>query len=169
MRMDLEIAEKSKTARFEVADNRLTDKIIGAAIEVHRTLGPGLLESAYQECMCFELSQLGLEFQRQVELPVRYKGVNLDCGYRIDLIVEGAVIVELKTVSELLPVHSSQLLTYLKLSDKPIGLLINFNVTVLKRGLKRVVNHYVGQIPDTAPDSLSSSPLLRASALKKHL
>jgi GxxExxY protein len=167
--MDLEIAEKSKTARFEVADNRLTDKIIGAAIEVHRTLGPGLLESAYQECMCFELSQLGLEFQRQVELPVRYKGVNLDCGYRIDLIVEGAVIVELKTVSELLPVHSSQLLTYLKLSDKPIGLLINFNVTVLKRGLKRVVNHYVGQIPDTAPDSLSSSPLLRASALKKHL
>src|SRR5208283_556471 len=148
MRMDLEIAEKVKTARFEGADNRLTDKIIGAAIEVHRTLGPGLLESAYEECMCFELNQLELEFQRQVELPVRYKGVNLDCGYRIDLIVEGAVIVELKTVSELLPVHSSQLLTYLKLSYKPIGLLINFNVTVLKKGLKRVVNHYVGPIPD---------------------
>jgi GxxExxY protein len=166
MRVELEIAEEVRATDFRVAENHLTDKIIGAAIEVHRTLGPGLLESAYEECLCYELSQLDLDFQRQLELPVRYKGVNLDCGYRIDLIVEGTVLVELKTVSELLPVHSSQLLTYLKLSDKPIGLLINFNVPVLKKGLKRIVNHYVGPIPNMAPESLSSSPLLRASALK---
>ncbi|MGA3020250.1 MAG: GxxExxY protein [Bryobacteraceae bacterium] len=167
MRVELEIAGEARTTEFHAADNQLTDKIIGAAIEVHRALGPGLLESAYEECLCYELSQLGLDFQRQVELPVRYKCVTLDCGYRIDLIVEATVVVELKTVSELLPVHSAQLLTYLKLSDKPIGLLINFNVTVLKKGLKRVVNHYVGPMPDATPQSLSSSPLLRASALKK--
>ena len=167
MRVEFDSAEKSEATRFQAADNQLTDKIIGAAIEVHRTLGPGLLESAFEECLCYELSQLGLDFQRQVELPVRYKCVTLDCGYRIDLIVEATVVVELKTVSELLPVHSAQLLTYLKLSDKPIGLLINFNVTVLKKGLKRVVNHYVGPMPDATPQSLSSSPLLRASALKK--
>src|ERR1039457_5832729 len=118
--------DKSKPENTETAEVRgsiesvLTDQIIGCAIEVHRYLGPGLLESAYEECLCYELSQSGLGFQRQVELPVRYKCVNLDCAYRIDLIVEGTVIVELKTVSELLPVHSSQLLTYLKLSDKPI-------------------------------------------------
>ena len=165
MRIEPEIVEEARATEFQAADNQLTDKIIGAAIEVHRTLGPGLLESAYEECLCYELSQSGLGFQRQVELPVRYKCVNLDCAYRIDLIVEGTVIVELKTVSELLPVHSSQLLTYLKLSDKPIGLLINFNVPVLKKGLKRVVNHYLRPMPDAPPHSLSSSPLLRASAL----
>jgi GxxExxY protein len=166
MRVEPQIAEKTKTSEFQAADNQVTDKVIGAAIEVHRTLGPGLLESAYEECLCYELSQLGLCFQRQVELPVRYKSVNLDCAYRIDLIVEDTVIVELKTVSELLPVHSSQLLTYLKLSEKSIGLLINFNVPVLKKGLKRVVNHYTAPMPEETSDSLSPSPLLRASALK---
>jgi GxxExxY protein len=169
MKVEFDSAEKGEATRFQAADNQLTDKIIGAAIEVHRTLGPGLLESAYEECLCYELSRLGLGFQRQVELPVRYKGVNLDCAYRIDLIVEGTVIVELKTVAELLPVHSSQLLTYLKLSGKHIGLLINFNVTVLKKGLKRVVNRYVGPMPDATPHSLSSSPLLRDSALNNQL
>jgi GxxExxY protein len=169
MRVEFDSAEKGEATRFQAADNQLTDKIIGAAIEVHRTLGPGLLESAYEECLCYELSQLGLGFQRQVELPVRYKRVNLDCAYRIDLIVEGTVIVELKTVSELPPVHSSQLLTYLKLSGKQVGLLINFNVTVLKKGLKRVVNRYVGQMPDATPHSLPSSPLLCASALNNQL
>jgi GxxExxY protein len=169
MRVELEIAEGARATEFQAADNQLTDKIIGAAIEVHRTLGPGLLESAYEECLCYELSQLGLGFQRQVELPVRYKCVDLDCAYRIDLIVEGTVIVELKTVSELLPVHSSQLLTYLKLSGKPIGLLINFNVSVIKKGLKRVVNHYVAPMSDAIPGSLPSPPLLRASALNNQL
>ncbi len=154
------------------ADGQLTDRIIGAAIEVHRTLGPGLLESAYEECLCYELSQLGLGFQRQVELPVHYKGVNLDCGFRMDLVVETTVVIELKTVSELLPVHSAQLLTYLKLSAKPIGLLINFNVPVLKKGLKRIVNHYLEPAPDAAPQSLSSSsssPRLSVSAVKTQL
>ncbi len=169
MRVEFDSAEKSEATRFQAADNQLTDKIIGAAIEVHRTLGPGLLESAFEECLCYELSQVGLGFQRQVELPVRYKRVNLDGAYRIDLIVEDAVIVELKTVSELLPVHCSQLLTYLKLSGRHVGLLINFNVTALKKGLKRVVNRYIGPMPDETSHSLPASPLLRASALKKHL
>lgn len=167
MRVELEIGEKNGANDFQAADNQLTDKIIGAAIEVHRTLGPGLLESAYEECLCYELGQLAIDFQRQVELPVRYKALNLDCGYRIDLLVEGTVIVELKTVSELLPVHSSQLLTYLRLAAKPIGLLINCNVPVLKNGLKRVVNHYVVPVGEMTSDSLSSSPLFRASALKE--
>ena len=114
-----------------------------------------------------QLTDKIIGFQRQVELPVRYKCVNLDCAFRIDLIVEGTVIVELKKVSELLPVHSSQLLTYLKLSGKPIGLLINFNVPVIKKGLKRVVNHYIAPMPDAPRRSLSSPPLLRASALNE--
>jgi GxxExxY protein len=120
----------------------ITEQIIGAAIEVHRHLGPGLLESAYEQCLCFELSQLGLQFARQVDLPVSYKGVKLDCGYRLDLVVEGEVIVELKAVEELAPVHSAQLLTYLKLSGKKVGLLMNFNEPVLRRGLKRLVNDF---------------------------
>ena len=122
--------------------NHLTERIIAAAIEIHRHLGPGLLESAYQECLCFELSQAGIRFQREVPLPVVYKGLKLDCCYRLDLLVEDAVIVEVKSNEGLLPVHSAQLLTYLKASDKEIGLLINFNVPVLKDGLKRLVNHY---------------------------
>jgi GxxExxY protein len=120
--------------------NQLTERIIGAAIEVHRVTGPGLLESAYEECLCYELSQLGLEFKRQVHLPVPYKGLLLDCGYRMDLVVEDAVIVELKAVEHLLPVHSAQLLTYLKLSGRKVGLLMNFNEPALKDGLKRLAN-----------------------------
>jgi|SRR5579883_1682659 len=131
----------AEAPRFMEMD-AITEQIIGAAIEVHRHLGPGLLESAYEQCLCFELSQLGLQFARQVDLPVSYKGVKLDCGYRLDLVVEGEVIVELKAVEELAPVHSAQLLTYLKLSGKKVGLLMNFNEPVLRRGLKRLVNDF---------------------------
>jgi GxxExxY protein len=120
--------------------NQLTEMIIGAAIEVHRNTGPGLMEAVYEECLCYELSQLGLKFQRQVELPVSYKQIKLKCGFRMDLVVEDAVVLELKTVDQLLPIHSAQLLTYLKLSGKKVGLLINFNETVLRRGLKRLAN-----------------------------
>jgi len=117
----------------------LTERIIGAAIEVHRALGPGLLESAYEECLCYELSLDKLNVRRQVPLPVVYKGIKLDCGYRIDLIVEEKVIVELKTVEKLLPIHQAQLLTYLKLGEFKTGLLLNFSSAVLKDGIKRIV------------------------------
>jgi GxxExxY protein len=122
--------------------NQITESIIGAAIEVHRVTGPGLMESVYEECLCYELSQRGLGFKRQVELPVSYKGIKLNCGFRMDLVVEDAVVLELKTVDQLLPVHSAQLLTYLKLSGKKLGLLINFNEPVLTKGLKRLANHF---------------------------
>lgn len=118
---------------------QLTEAIIGAAIEVHRALGPGLLESAYEQCLCHELSLRGLSFTRQVDLPVIYKGVRLDCGYRIDLIVEDQVVLELKTVDKIAPVHEAQLLTYLRLSGRKIGLLINFNSAALRTGIKRMV------------------------------
>jgi GxxExxY protein len=120
-------------------DGELTEAIIGAAIEVHRTLGPGLLESAYEQCLCHELSLQNMEFRRQVELPVRYKAVQLDCGYRIDVLVDERVVVELKAVERLLPIHEAQLMTYLKLSGRSVGLLLNFQVPVLKDGLKRIV------------------------------
>jgi GxxExxY protein len=123
--------------------NELTERVIGACIEIHKTIGPGLLESAYEECLCRELHLAGLKFERQKPLPVAYKGVQLDCGYRIDLVVEDKLIVELKTVQELLPIHEAQPLTYLKLSGLAVGLLINFNVPVLRRGIKRIVNHFV--------------------------
>jgi len=123
-------------------ENEITSLVIGFAIEVHRALGPGLLESAYEECLCHELAQSGTRFLRQVPLPVRYKGVALDCGYRMDLLLEDLVIVEIKAVEALAPIHEAQLLTYLKLAQKPVGLLINFNVPVLKQGLKRIVNHF---------------------------
>ena len=119
--------------------NQLTEQIIGAAIEVHRQTGPGLMESVYEECLCYELHQLGLHFQRQVRLPIAYKGIKLDCGFKMDLLVEDAIVLELKTVDQLLPVHSAQLLTYLKLSGKKVGLLINFNVPVLKEGIRRLI------------------------------
>ena len=121
-------------ARSKLLYEELTEKIIGAAIEVHRALGPGLLESAYEECLCRELNLRGLAFQRQVPLPVEYKGVNLDCGYRLDLIIQDDVIVELKCVERVLPVHEAQLLTYLKLTGKHVGLIVNFNVATLIRG-----------------------------------
>ena len=120
--------------------NQLTGQIIGAAIEVHRALGPGLLESAYEECLCRELSLQGLSYERQKELPVTYKGVRLDCGYRLDIVVSKRVIVELKACARLESVHQAQLLTYLKLTGIKYGLLINFNVPVLKDGIKRMVN-----------------------------
>lgn len=120
--------------RSKLIHEGLTEKIIGAAIEVHRTLGPGLLESAYEECLCHELHLRGIGFQRQVPLSVEYKGVHLDCGYRIDILVEDAVVLELKCVEHVLPVHEAQLLTYLKLTAKRVGLIINFHVATLVRG-----------------------------------
>jgi len=122
--------------------NELTERVIGACIEIHRALGPGLLESAYEECLCYELSQAGMKFERQKPLPVNYKDVKLDCGYRLDLVVEEKVIIELKAVESLLPIHEAQLLTYLKLSGITLGLLINFNVAMLKQGIKRIVNNF---------------------------
>ncbi|MFH1049831.1 MAG: GxxExxY protein [bacterium] len=119
--------------------NKITEKIIGCAIEVHRHLGPGLLESAYEECLYFELLNAGLSVERQKPVPVVYKEKKLECGYRIDLLVENLVVVELKTVDEFNPVHEAQILTYMKFANKKIGLLINFNVTVLKNGIRRFV------------------------------
>ncbi len=116
-----------------------TGEIISAAIAVHRELGPGLLESTYEACLFYELEQRGLKVEKQRELPVRYRGVHLDCGYRIDLLVEDSVIVELKSVDNLLPIHEAQLLSYLKLSGIKVGLLIIFNVEILKNGVKRRV------------------------------
>lgn len=120
--------------------NEVTEKVIGCAIEVHKHLGPGLLESAYEECTCYEMVETGLGVRRQVPLPVVYKGIKLDCGYRIDAVVEEVVVLEFKTVEKLLPVHDAQLLSYLKLSGLKVGLLINFHVPVLKNGLKRLMN-----------------------------
>lgn len=120
--------------------NRITEAVIGAAMAVHRELGPGLLESTYEACLAYELIERGLAVERQKELPVMYRGVKLDCGYRIDLLVEGAVVVELKAVERLEPIHEAQLLSYLKLSGCKVGLLINFNVRVLTHGIRRLVN-----------------------------
>lgn len=120
-------------------EDTITDKIIGAAIEVHKHLGPGLLESAYQQCLAYELSQRELNFVIEKPLPVQYKQVLLDCGYRLDFLVEETVVVELKSVKELTDLHKAQLLTYLKLSNRKLGLLLNFNVNRLKLGgIKRV-------------------------------
>ena len=119
--------------------NKVTENIIGASIEVHRALGPGLLESAYEECLCYELEQRGIQFDRQYNLPIIYKGVNIDCGYRIDLLIENQVVVELKAIERLLPLHDAQLLSYLKPGDWKVGLLINFNVPVLKQGVRRKI------------------------------
>ena len=120
--------------------NRLTGSIIGAAIEVHKELGPGLLESAYEACLAYELGERGLSVERQKPLPVVYKQVKLDCGYRIDLLVNGEVVLELKAVDKLLPIHEAQLLSYLKLSGCKVGLLINFHVEMLKDGIRRKVS-----------------------------
>ncbi|GAA3623933.1 GxxExxY protein [Flavivirga jejuensis] len=121
-------------------NNDLTKKIIGAAIEVHRTLGPGLLESAYQECLLFELKYLGLNVTKEVALPIIYKDLKLDHGYRIDLLVENKIVVELKTVETFSDVHFAQILTYMKLGKYPLGLLINFHTKLLKNGIKRFIN-----------------------------
>ena len=148
-------AESAETAEMSGKGqlDSITDQIIGAAIEVHRALGPGLLESAYETCLAFELADRGLSVEQQKSLPVIYREVKLDTGYRLDLLVEDSVIVEIKAVDQLAPIHSAQLLSYLKLSSRQVGLLINFNVKVLKQGIRRVVNNY--------PESLRSPRSLR--------
>ena len=123
----------------EVRFDDLSNKVLGCAIEVHRELGPGLLESTYEQCLAYELNRAKISFQLQVELPVEYKQIKLDCGYRIDLLVEDCLIVELKSVAELLKIHEAQILTYMRLAKVKVGLLIHFNVAMLKKGVKRFV------------------------------
>jgi GxxExxY protein len=123
-------------------NSALTEQIIGCAIKVHKALGPGLLESAYQECLYYELQKLGLYVEKQKALPLVYEDVKLECGYRIDLLVEKQVVIEVKSVEALADIHLAQVLTYLKLSNNRLGLLINFNVMLLKDGVKRVINGY---------------------------
>jgi len=120
--------------------NNLTSEVIAAAIEVHKILGPGLLESTYEECLCRELGLRKISFERQKELPIVYKGFSLDCGYRLDVIVDSRLILELKACENLSPIHQAQLLTYLKLTGMKVGLLINFNVPILKEGINRISN-----------------------------
>jgi GxxExxY protein len=117
--------------------NEITQKISGCAIEVHKSLGPGLLESAYEECLAYELINNGLKIKRQQPTPVVYKEIKMECGYRIDILAEDSVVIELKVVDTINPVHEAQILTYMKFSGKAVGLLINFNVTILKNGIKR--------------------------------
>lgn len=132
--------------------DQITHRIIGAAIEVHKILGPGLLESAYEACLAYEIRQLGYEVKQQKPLPVTYKDVKLDCGYRLDLVVEDAVIVEIKAIEQLAPIHDAQQISYLRLTNKRVGLLINFHVTLLKNGVKRIVNNF----PDSANSAISA-------------
>ena len=134
--------EKKKPAKEEEfwPHAKLTEAIIGAAIEVHKALGPGLLESAYEGCLCHELTLRSIKFKRQQDIPVEYKGIKLDCGYRADLVVEEDVIVEIKCVEQILHIHHAQLLTYLRITGKKVGLLLNFNVPVLKDGIYRLVS-----------------------------
>jgi len=122
--------------------NKLSNKIIGAAIEVHKTLGPGLLESAYEQCLCHELNLRILSFERQKELPVVYKQIKLDCGYRLDIVVEETIILELKSCEKIEPIHKAQLLTYLKLSGISLGLILNFNMPTMREGIVRLVNEF---------------------------
>ncbi len=124
---------------MDIHINQITRRVIGAAIEVHRTLGPGLLESAYQQCLCHELALRSIQFDCQRPLPLEYKGIRLECGYRLDLLVAGQVVVEVKSVEALAPIHEAQLLTYLQLGGWKVGLLINFNVSILTQGIRRKV------------------------------
>jgi GxxExxY protein len=123
--------------------DRLSNIVIGAAIIVHKALGPGLLESAYEACMAHDLINGGHTVERQKPLPLQYKGVRLDCGYRMDMVVDGKIILEIKAVARLEPIHEAQMITYQRLSGIPVGLIINFNVPILKDGIKRIVNKYV--------------------------
>jgi GxxExxY protein len=136
------------TERAEIMKNfnELTEAIIGAAMEVHRALGPGLLESTYEMCLCCELAIRGIPFERQVPIPVEYKNVKLDCGYRADIVVDGMILLEIKAIDSMLPIHDAQLLSYLKLGGWKIGLLINFNVELLKNGLRRRVFGLVDKV-----------------------
>ena len=130
-----EAAGTAPKLRYE----ELTERILGAVIEVHKVLGPGLMESAYEECLCHELNLRDLQFERQLTVRVSYKGVNLDCGYKLDLLIEDTVILELKCVERITSVHEAQLLTYMKLLTKPVGFIINFNVPVMRAGIVRKV------------------------------
>ncbi len=132
-------------------DNQISQRVIGAAIEVHKTLGPGLLESAYEQCLARELDLRRIPYACQVPLPVEYKGLRLDCGYRLDFLIENRVVVEIKAVEILLPVHEAQVLTYLRLGGWPLGLLINFHVPILSKGIHRLVNHL--EEPSSSPKS----------------
>ena len=134
----------------------LSNEIIGAAIKVHRKLGPGLLESAYESCLAFELEALGMRVERQKAVPLIYESVKLDCGFRADLLVNGCVVVELKCKDALHPVDEAQLLSHLRLLDVPLGLLINFHVVLLKQGIKRLVNHYLEPVDEIQPKMKSS-------------
>ena len=129
--------------RIVIDINKLSSDIIGAAIEVHKALGPGLLESAYEQCLCHELNLRGFFYKSQEPLAVRYKGIKLDCGYRLDVVVEDAIILELKSCVKIEPIHKAQLLTYLKLSGLHLGLILNFNVPVMRDGIVRIVNKLV--------------------------
>lgn len=137
---DIELHNNQNKLMKNLDNNKITEKIIGAAIEVHKTLGPGLLESAYQKCLYYELVSLGLNVKKEVYLPIVYKDLKINHGYRIDLLIENKIVIELKTVESLTPVHTAQILTYLKLGDYPLGLLINFHTKLLKNGLKRFIN-----------------------------
>ena len=133
--------------------NQVTGAILGAAIDVHRVLGPGLLESAYQRCLCYELELRKLPFVQELSLPIRYKGIDVDAAYRLDLLVDDRVVVEIKAVQSVLPIHTAQLITYLKLGKWPVGLLINFNVELLKDGVTRLANNYTGPLPSLTENS----------------
>jgi len=124
-------------------ENKIANKIVGLTLEVHRALGPGLLESAYKECLAFKLQQSGLYIQKEKPIPLIFEEVKLDCGYRIDILVECKVVIEIKSVEGLNDVHLAQILTYMKLGNYKLGLLINFNVSLLKNGIKRVINGYL--------------------------
>ncbi len=138
--MDAEKEMKGKVSRERL--NEISGKVIELAIRVHTELGPGMLEGAYEACLQFELLQAGLETKTQLKLPIIYQGQKIDAGYRIDMLVENSVIVELKSIERLMPVHEAQLLSYLRMSDKRLGLLINFNVKLLRDGIRRVVNKF---------------------------
>ena len=125
--------------------NRITSTIIESAIQIHRAVGPGLLEKAYWGCLCFEVSSAGLRIETEKALPLVYRGVNIDCAYRADLIVEGLVIVEVKALNGLAPIHSRQLLTYLRIANCPLGLLLDFGCLTMRAGIKRVINGYLPQ------------------------
>lgn len=130
---------KVQTQSRMAIDDQISHAVIGAAIEVHRALGPGLLESAYEACLCHELQLLRIPFRRQVEVPVSYKGLSIDCAYRLDLLVDNALVVEVKAIEKTLPIHEAQLLTYLRLTSIHRGLILNFHVPVLRDGIKRMV------------------------------
>jgi len=138
----------------------ITEQIIGGAIVVHQSLGPGLLESAYESCLAFELNERGLNVERQRPFPLIYKSMRIDCAYRIDLLVQDSVIVEIKALEQVLPVHQAQLLSYLRLASLPVGLLINFHVASLRNGIRRVVNSFP---PSLRPPRSSASSALKGN------